>query len=125
MPQAGHTYKKTHKLSAKVLQIDTAAEEAKLARQAASAKTGRAAKTFVKEGRLRVTLIALRKGTVLSAHTVPGEVSIAVTRGAVEIGTAGEGIPAKRGAVVVLEAGVTHDVRALRDSALLITTSMR
>lgn len=124
MPE-GHTYRKTHKLSAKVLQIDTAVEEARLAAQAATAKTGRAAKTFVKEGRLRVTLIALRKGTVLSAHTVPGEVSIAVTRGAIELGTAGETVQAKRGAVIVLQAGVTHDVRALRDSGLVITTSMR
>ena len=125
MAREGHTYTRTHKLAGKLLRFDTAAEEAKLAKQAAAAKAGRAAKTFVKEGRLRVTLMALRKGTVLSAHTVPAEVSIGVVRGAVEVHTEDGAVRANKGSLIVLQAGVTHDVRALRDSSLLITTSMR
>lgn len=125
MPAKKHSYLRTHKLAGKVLQLDTAAEEAKLREQAATSKSGRAAKTLVKEGRLRVTLIALRKGTALGAHAVAGDVTIEVRRGAVEIGMDGKSIRAAKGDLVALQARVRHDARALRDSTILITAAMR
>ena len=67
-----HTYLKTHRLSGDILEFMLPAEEAALRERAAGAKAGRAAKTLVKEGALRLTLVALNKGIVLQAHQVEG-----------------------------------------------------
>ena len=125
MPPRKHTYLKTHRIAGNTLSIDTASEEAGLREQAAKANTGRAAKTLVKQGQLRVTLVALRKGSVLSAHRVEGDVTIQVLRGQFEILTQDGAIRAAKGNIVALRAGVSHEAHAVRDSTILITTSMR
>jgi quercetin dioxygenase-like cupin family protein len=105
--------------------FDTATEEAKVTDQAASSKQGRSAKTLVKQGQLRVTLLALQKGTELSAHQVEGDLSIQVLRGALEIRTSEDTIRVPKGGLAVLRAGVRHDACALRNTTALLTTSMR
>jgi quercetin dioxygenase-like cupin family protein len=125
MAKSEHTYLKTHELSANMLTFDTSAEERRLRTQATHARTGRAAKTLVKEGRLRLTLVALRKGTVLGAHRVEGEVTLHVLRGRLEVQTEREAVRATKGSIIALQAGVPHEAEALSDSTLLITASMR
>lgn len=125
MPQKKHTYLKTHRLASKVIGFDTSAEEAPLRAQAAQANSGRAAKTMVKEGRLRVTLVALRGGTAFGAHQVEGDVTLHVLRGQFEVRTKEGTVQASKGSVIALQAGVPHEARAVRDSTVLITASMR
>ena len=125
MATGKHTYLRTHKLAGRVIVFDTATQEAKVHGWAAASKTGRAAKTLVKEGQLRVTLIGLRKGTVLGSHQVAGELSIHVLRGALEIRTTAGSVRVPKGGIAVLHAGVRHDALALRDASILLTTSMR
>ncbi len=125
MGKTEHTYLRTHQLAAKMLTFDTSAEERRLRQQAAEARTGRAAKTFVKEGRIRLTLVALRKGTVLGAHQVEGDVTLHVLRGRLEVRTAREAVRAIKGGIIALQAGVSHEAEALRGSTVLITASMR
>lgn len=125
MATGKHTYLRTHKLVGRVMVFDTATEEAKVREPSASSKQGRAAKTLVKEGRLRVTFVGLRKGTVLGAHGVGGELSIHVLRGAIEVRTSEGTVRIAKGGLAVLHAGVRHDARALRDTTVLLTTSMR
>jgi quercetin dioxygenase-like cupin family protein len=120
-----HTYLRTHKLAGSLLQFDIAREDAELQRKAADAKTGRAAKTLVKEGRIRMTLIALRKGASLGAHQVEGDVSVHVLRGAFELRTESERTRASKGSAVVIQAGVQHDAVATRDTGILLTACMR
>lgn len=124
-PQSGHRYLRSHRLAGDVLSFSIALEDAVLRERAASAKSGRAAKTLVKEGRMRVTLVALRKDTALGGHAVQGEVTIQVLRGAVHIGFDDRDVRATKGSVIALQAGVAHDVWAVRDAALLITNAMR
>jgi quercetin dioxygenase-like cupin family protein len=125
MVAGNHTYLRTHRLAGRVIVFDTATEEAKIRQQAAASKTGRAAKTLVKEGQLRVTLIGLRKGSALGAHQVEGELSIHVLRGALGIRGGGSDLRVPKGGIAVMHAGVRHDARALRDTVILLTTSMR
>lgn len=47
-----------------------AAEDDSLRQFAEESKTGRAGKTLVKDGPLRITLVALKKGTELPSHHV-------------------------------------------------------
>ena len=125
MAAGKHTYLRTHRLAGRVIVFDTATEEAKVLQQSAATKTGRAAKTLVKEGQLRITLIGLREGSVLGAHQVEGELSIHVLRGALEVRTADREFRVGKGAIAVMHSGVRHDARALRDTVVLLTTSMR
>jgi quercetin dioxygenase-like cupin family protein len=124
MPAMKHTYKRAHQLSGAALSFSIAAEDAAQREKAATAKAGRSAKTLVKEGPIRVTLVALRKGVALQPHQVEGAVSIHVLRGRTRVSAAANEIELAAGGLVVLQEEVTHAAQALSDCALLITVAM-
>ncbi len=119
-----HTYLKTHILSGAALWFSLSAEDAALRDRAAAARSGRVAKTLVKEGHLRVTLIVLRRGAALGAHQVDGVVSVQVLRGRARISVEGRIVDLSRGELLVLDQAVTHTAEALVDCALLVTVAM-
>ena len=125
MANTGHTYKRTHKLSGGTLAFDLKSEEATLLEKARSAKSGRAAKTIVKEGALRVTLVALRKGAVIDDHQVEGPLSIQSLTGRLRIGIGDERFDLPSRGLITLEPGTTHDATALSDATFMITMVMR
>jgi hypothetical protein len=59
-------------MSGEVLSFLLGAEDDTLREFAADSETRRLGKTLVKDGPLRITLVALKKGTVLSSHQVAG-----------------------------------------------------
>jgi len=61
---------RARRLSGKVLTFLLGAEDDALREFADDSKTGRAGKTLVKEDSLRITFVALKKGTVLPSHRV-------------------------------------------------------
>ena len=65
---------RSRRLSGKLLTFSFGEEDETLRQFAAVSTTGRAAKTMIKQGPLRITLVALRKGTVLPRHRVAGPV---------------------------------------------------
>ncbi|HYM16475.1 MAG TPA: cupin domain-containing protein [Dehalococcoidia bacterium] len=121
---AKHTYLKTHTLAADALSFALPGEDATLHARARASTSGRAARTLVKEDGLRVTLIALRKGAVLSAHRVEGDVTIHVLRGRARVTAQGRASVLASGALLVLRSGVPHAAEALADCALLVTVAM-
>ena len=119
-----HTYLKTHRLSDDMLAFVLPSEVSSLGERAASAKSGRAAKTLVKEGAIRITIIALNKGVTMQAHQVDGAVSIQVLRGRATINAAGSDATMGAGGVAVLAPQQAHVATALTDCALLLTVAM-
>lgn len=117
------TYLKTHNLSGKQLQFRLNEERDVLLERTQSSKTGRTAKTLVKEGPLRLTLVALRKGAGMAKHHVDGQASIHVLRGKLAIETERGTTDLSGGDALVLNRGVEYAVRARADSVLLITMS--
>jgi quercetin dioxygenase-like cupin family protein len=115
---------RTRRLSGKMLRFLIDAEDETLREFAQASKTGRAGKTLVKQGALRITLVALKKGTALPPHRVAGPVSIQILRGCLELTTDKGAIALPRRSLVTLEAGLTHTARAVEDSAILITFAM-
>jgi hypothetical protein len=83
----GHTYLKTHKISGKQLHFRLTEEQETLLQRAKVATSGRTAKTLVKDGPLRITLVAMRKGARMAKHHVDGQTSIDVLRGKLTIDT--------------------------------------
>jgi len=123
-PRSTHTYLKTHQLSGKLLRFSLRDEDARLRTQAAAARAGRSAKTLVKEGEIRLTLVALRKGTVLQSHQVGGATSIQVQRGRVRFSIEDASLDLGAGELVALGPGVAHSAEALSDCGILITTTL-
>lgn len=80
-----HTYVRTHSIGGKVLTFDLKSNHADLMERARTAEAGRTAKTLVKEGPLRITLVALKQGVTLQEHQVAGAVSIQALRGRVAV----------------------------------------
>ena len=115
---------RTRRLSGKVLTFLLGAEDDTLREFADDSKTGRAGKTLVKENSLRITLVALKKGTVLPSHQVAGPVSIQTLRGCLRLATDRGDMDLPAGTLIALESGVAHTAKAQTDCAILITFSM-
>ena len=84
---AEHSYLKTHQLSGTGLITDALDEAVDLLERARASASGRAAKTLVKNGPLRITLIAMRKGAAAKRHHVEGPATIQIMRGRLRITT--------------------------------------
>ena len=96
------------------------AEDNTLREFADASKTGRAARTLVKEDSLRITFVALKKGTVLPSHQVAGPVSIQTIRGCLRLSTDTE-VDVTAGTLIALGPGVAHTAKAQSDCAILLT----
>jgi quercetin dioxygenase-like cupin family protein len=117
-------YLKSHRLRGEILRFAIEAEERTLRALAGSSGAGRGAKTLVKEGPLRITLVVLRRGAALEEHQVTGPVSIHVLSGRLRVDMRGGTITLAAGELAALDAGVAHAAEALNDAALLITVAM-
>ena len=124
MATNAHVYLRTHQLRGRLLRFGLADEGAELSRKAAAAAAGRAAKTLVKEGALRITQVALRKGTALPSHQVDGPASVQVLRGKLRVTTASGDLDLAPGALIAINAGIAHSAMALSDCVILITIAM-
>lgn len=85
------------------------------------AKHGRSARTLVKEGPLRLTLMALAPGGDTPPHHAEGPVSIHVVEGDAVFTAAGKDYTVALGDVIVFGAGVEHAVRSVHGCTLLLT----
>jgi quercetin dioxygenase-like cupin family protein len=119
-----HTYVRTHAISGNVLTFDLKSNQADLMERARTAKAGRTAKTLVKEGPLRITLVALKQGISLKEHQVAGVVSIQALRGRVAVEADGSRFDMRPGQLLVLDADIRHRATAMTDCAILITMSI-
>ena len=112
---------RVRRLAGKRLTFILPAEDETLREFAQDSKTGRAAKTLVKDGPLRITLVALRKGTALPSHHVEGPISIQTIRGCLTLMTDRGEINVPEGNLIALGRGVVHAAKAQEDCAILLT----
>jgi quercetin dioxygenase-like cupin family protein len=82
---------------------------------------GRTARTLVKEGPLRLTLMGLAAGGVLPEHSAAGPVCIHVLRGDVVFTALGVEHALSAGDVLVFAAGVRHAARSESGCVFLLT----
>ena len=115
---------RTRRLSGKVLTFMLGAEDDTLREFAEDSKIGRSGKTLVKEGSLRITLVALKKGTALVSHQVAGPVSIQTIRGCLRLTTDKGDLDVPAGSLIALGSGVAHTAKAHDDCSILITFAM-
>ncbi len=125
MPSPGHTYLKTHRVSGPALSFALRKETAALEETAAYRRSGRTAKTLVREEGLGVEVVALRKGTSMARHRARAHVTIHVLRGALRITTAEGPTDLGPGGLLVLAPNLEHTVTARRDACFLLTLSLQ
>lgn len=82
---------------------------------------GRSARTLVKSGPLRVTVLGMAAGARLARHHAEGPVTIQVLSGSALVEVPGREYPVVAGDLLVLDAGVEHAVRSRADTRLLLT----
>lgn len=119
-----HSYLRTHRLSGQMLVFNLRDEDERLMVKARASRTGRAAKTIVKEGRLRVTGIALRKEAVLQRHQVEGDCTIQVVSGQFVLQGDVGSVQLLAGDVIAIRRSVVHSAMATSDCMLLLTVAM-
>ncbi len=83
--------------------------------------TGQNAKTLIKYDDFRVVLIALAAEAGQPEHKAEGRITIHVLSGHIRVLAAGRTFSLRPGGVLAVDHGVAHDVRALEESALLLT----
>ncbi len=102
------------------LQLTDLARE--LQAEAAQASSGRAARTIVGGSgqRLRQTLLAMVEGRELAEHESPGEATLHVVTGAVQLRAGGDAQRVAAGELLVIPSS-RHSVHALEDTVFLLT----
>jgi quercetin dioxygenase-like cupin family protein len=85
------------------------------------ARHGRSARTLVKEGPLRLTIIGLAAGGVLPVHSTDGPVTVHLLDGAIEFSAAGSDYPLVAGDILVFAPGVEHSARSAKGGTFLLT----
>ena len=101
-------------------------EAAALLDEARTSPSGRAARTLVGGSGhvLRQTLIALVGGRELADHDNPGEATVQVVLGSVELHADGHSQHGGAGELLVVPEA-RHGLRAIDDTVILLTVSMR
>jgi quercetin dioxygenase-like cupin family protein len=89
------------------------------------ARHGRSARTLVKEGPLRLTILALAPGGDLPAHNTDGPVSIHVLEGEVVFEALGQKYLLSVGDLLVVAAGVEHSATSAPGCVFLLTVVHR
>lgn len=104
--------------------VDLAVDGERLLIQARESVRGTAAETLVKDGPLRLVLLALRAGASIAEHRAPGPVSLHVLKGAAVFGVGETQHSVADGGVLVLAANEVHSVLAESDALILLTIAM-
>ena len=89
--------------------------------QALLARHGRSSRTLVKDGLLRLTLIAIAAGGDLAVHRAAGPVTMFVVEGEVVFSVLGRDYTVKAGDILVLAPGVEHSARSANGGVFLLT----
>lgn len=82
--------------------------------------SGRSSATVYKGNRLTLTIVALAAGTELSEHENPGEATVQVLTGRMQLHSGNDTWECSAGNLVVVPQA-THSVRAVHDCTFLLT----
>jgi quercetin dioxygenase-like cupin family protein len=91
--------------------------------EALLAKSGRSARTLIKEGPLRVTLVGLAAGGALQEHRAEGPITIYVISGQIQIRAGDDEWTLEEGDLLSLAAGLPHSAGSVDGGVFLLTVA--
>jgi len=110
-------------LTAPMLKFNLTDEMERLRREGHWLKDGRISETLVKYSDFRIVLILMKAGTLMQEHRADARISIQGLIGRVMIQLPEKTVELSSGDLLVLEKCLPHDVRAVEDSAFLLSIS--
>ena len=113
----------TARLTAPLLTFDLAAEIEQLKGEKHWQKGGRISKTLVKHSDFRIVLMFMKAGTQMQEHKTDARISIHALSGRLLVKLDRQTVELPAGNLLVLEKGLLHDVKALEESAFLLSIS--
>lgn len=87
-------------------------------------RTGRSARTLVKDGPLRVTLTALGAGGSIAQHQASGPITVHVLSGEILFRAGGDEWRLESGDLLSLDAGAEHSVSSETGGVFLLTVAL-
>lgn len=109
----------TETSSAETVELARVAEA--LRAEPAYEREGHTARTLARAEDLRVVLVALRAGNIIAEHRVSATATVQVLSGRVRLQLPERAVELGAGELVVLAAGLAHEVHAPVESAFLLT----
>ena len=85
------------------------------------ARHGRAGRTLVKDGPLRLTIRGIAAGGVLPEHSTDAPVTVHLLEGEVTFNALGRDYPLATGDVLVFAPGIEHSARSEKGGTFLLT----
>jgi quercetin dioxygenase-like cupin family protein len=110
------------RLTGAVVHVELEAEQAIVRDQLR--KASRSARTVLKEGPLRATLIGLAPGGEIASHSAEGPITVHVLEGAIDFQVDGTTWALRSGSLLALEAGVVHSVHSAVGALFLLTVAL-
>lgn len=108
-------------LSGDVLRFHLEEERVRVNDPALLERHGRNARTLLKEGPLRVTLVMVRAGGKVAAHRAGGPITAQVLNGDIEFRVGGREHRLAAGDLLVVNAGMEHEVGSDGGGTFLLT----
>ncbi len=84
-------------------------------------REGQTARTLIRAPDLRITVVALQRGKTISQHHASVTASVQTLSGHLRLQLPGRSVDVPQGQLLVMGAGLPHDVYAESDSAFLLT----
>lgn len=84
-------------------------------------REGQTARTLIRAPDLRIVVVALMEGKTMSEHHANVTASVQTLSGHIRLNLPDRGVDVPKGHLVVLAAGLSHDVHAVIDSTFLLT----
>jgi len=85
--------------------------------------SGRSSKTLAKYPDFRIVLVLMKSGSEMKEHHADARISIQTIKGRVRLQLPDQVLELGGGELMCLESGIAHDLKALEESAFLITVS--
>lgn len=113
----------TRALTGENLTFDLALQIAELRRDEGYLRSGRVGRTLVKAGSMRLTLTVVAKGVEIGTHHAVSPMTLQPLEGRLRYRVGDEEFEIGQGEVLFFGPGHAQDIRALEDTALLLTIS--
>ncbi len=85
--------------------------------------SGRSSKTLAKYPDFRIVLVLMKPDSEMKEHHADARISIQTIQGRIRLQLPDQALELGSGELMCLESGIAHDVKAIEESAFLITVS--
>ncbi len=87
-------------------------------------RSGRTARTLIKDASLRVSLHVVAPGGTISEHHADGPITVQVLSGALTFHAAGRDVQMREGDLLALDTGIVHAIDSREGAVFLLTVSL-